>query len=106
MKSLIVNADDFGLTAGVNAGIVQAFRDGILTSTTLMATADAFDDAVARVRENPEMDVGCHLVLVGGDCVAPADEIPSLAKKNGELPRTLLELVGRLTSGLIVSEDI
>jgi hopanoid biosynthesis associated protein HpnK len=106
MKSLIVNADDFGLTAGVNAGIVQAFRDGILTSTTLMATGDAFDDAVARVRENPEMDVGCHLELVGENCVAPANEILSLAKKNGELPRTLLELVGRLTSGLIASEDI
>jgi chitin disaccharide deacetylase len=106
MKSLIVNADDFGLTAGVNAGIVRGFRDGILTSTTLMATAAAFDDAVARVRENPGMDVGCHLVLVGGNCVAPADEIPSLAKKNGELPHTLFELVGRLSSGLIQSEDI
>ncbi len=106
MKSLIVNADDFGLTAGVNAGIVQAFRNGILTSTTLMATGAAFDDAVARVRENPGMDVGCHFVVVGGNCVAPADEIPSLAKKNGELPHTLFELVGRLSSGLIQSEDI
>ncbi len=66
----------------------------------------AFDDAVARVRENPGMDVGCHLVVVGGNCVAPADEIPSLAKKNGELPHTLFELVGRLSSGLIQSEDI
>jgi hopanoid biosynthesis associated protein HpnK len=106
MKSLIVNADDFGLTAGVNTGIVRAFRDGILTSTTLMATGDAFDDALARVRENPGMDVGVHLVLVGGNCAAPVDEIPSLAKKTGELPQSLLELVGRVTSGLISSEEI
>ncbi len=106
MKSLIVNADDFGLTAGVNAGIVQAFRDGILTSTTLMATGDAFDDAIARVRENPAMDVGCHLVLVGGKSASPAGDIPSLAKKNGELPHTLLELVGWLSSGLVQTEDI
>ena len=39
MKTLIVNADDFGFTPGVNAGITQAFREGILTSTTIMANA-------------------------------------------------------------------
>ena len=65
MKKLVVNADDFGFTRDVNAGIIEAHRDGILTATTLMATGDAFDDAVRLAQETPSLDIGCHLVLVG-----------------------------------------
>jgi len=64
-KQLIVNADDFGFTRDVNSGIVDAHRLGILTATTLMATGDAFDDAVRLAKETPTLDIGCHLVLVG-----------------------------------------
>jgi chitin disaccharide deacetylase len=67
VKKLVVNADDFGFTRDVNAGIVQAHREGILTATTLMANGAAFDDAVRLAREVPTLDVGCHLVLVGAD---------------------------------------
>ncbi|MGA2120286.1 MAG: ChbG/HpnK family deacetylase [Bryobacteraceae bacterium] len=63
---LIVNADDFGFTPDVNQGIVDAHRDGILTSTTLMANGDAFDDAIRLARQTPALDIGCHLVLIGG----------------------------------------
>ena len=65
MMQLIVNADDFGFTKDVNAGIVEAHQCGILTATTLMANGAAFDDAVRLALENPSLDVGCHLVLVG-----------------------------------------
>ena len=65
MKRLIVNADDFGFTRDVNAGIVECHRNGILTATTLMANGPAFEDAVRLSRENPTLDIGCHLVLVG-----------------------------------------
>jgi predicted glycoside hydrolase/deacetylase ChbG (UPF0249 family) len=65
VKKLVVNADDFGFTRDVNQGIVQAHREGILTAATLMATGAAFEDAVRLARENPSLDVGCHLVLVG-----------------------------------------
>jgi predicted glycoside hydrolase/deacetylase ChbG (UPF0249 family) len=65
VKLLVVNADDFGFTRDVNAGIVEAHRTGILTATTLMANGDAFDDAVRLAREIPSLDIGCHLVLVG-----------------------------------------
>lgn len=65
VRRLIVNADDFGFTRDVNAGIVEAHRLGILTATTLMATGEAFDDAVRLARETPSLDIGCHLVLVG-----------------------------------------
>ena len=66
MKRLIVNADDFGFTRDVNVGIVHAHRQGILTATTLMATGPAFEHAVELSRANPTLDVGVHLVLVGG----------------------------------------
>lgn len=65
MRKLVVNADDFGFTRDVNQGIVEAHRNGILTATTLMATGAAFDDAIRLARENPSLDIGVHLVLVG-----------------------------------------
>lgn len=66
MKRLIINADDFGFTRDVNAGIVHAHREGVLTSATLMANGEAFDDALELARETPTLDIGCHLVLVQG----------------------------------------
>lgn len=65
MRKLVVNADDFGFTSDVNQGIVQAHREGILTATTIMSCGAAFDHAVRLARENPTLDVGVHLVLVG-----------------------------------------
>jgi predicted glycoside hydrolase/deacetylase ChbG (UPF0249 family) len=65
LKHLITNADDFGFTRDVNEGIIHAHREGILTATTLMATGAAFDHAIGLARENPKLDVGVHLVLVG-----------------------------------------
>jgi predicted glycoside hydrolase/deacetylase ChbG (UPF0249 family) len=65
VRTLVVNADDFGFTRDVNQGIVEAHQRGILTATTLMATGAAFDDAVRLARETPQLDIGCHLVLVG-----------------------------------------
>lgn len=79
-KRLIVNADDFGLTAGVNAGIVEAFERGILRSTTLMANGPAFSDAARLARQTPGLDVGCHLVLIGGrPLTEPASRFPDSA---------------------------
>ena len=76
-RRLVVNADDFGFTRGVNAGIVEAHRKGILTAATLMANGAAFDDAVRLARENPSLDVGCHLVLVQGPSVASGNPLPA-----------------------------
>lgn len=82
MKQLIVNADDFGFTRDVNAGIVECHRNGILTATTLMANGDAFEDAVRLAKENPILDIGVHLVLVGGPG-QPAS-VPSLMAQLGK----------------------
>ncbi len=78
MIKLIVNADDFGFTRDVNDGIVEAHRNGILTATTLMANGSAFEHAVGLAREHPSLDIGCHLVLVGGSSIAaPSKPLPS-----------------------------
>ena len=63
MKRLIVNADDFGFTRGVNEGILRAHREGIVTATTLMADGPAFEQAAEMARSTPTLDVGVHLVL-------------------------------------------
>ena len=75
-KRLIVNADDFGFTPDVNEGIVEAHRRGILTATTLMANGSAFEDAVRLAREAPTLDIGCHLVLVGGASLLSGKPFP------------------------------
>ncbi len=75
-KRLVVNADDFGFTPDVNQGIEEAHRRGILTATTLMANGAAFDDAVERARANPSLDVGCHLVLIGGSSLVTGKPFP------------------------------
>ncbi|HEY0163191.1 MAG TPA: ChbG/HpnK family deacetylase, partial [Edaphobacter sp.] len=63
---LIINADDFGLTPGINRSILELHRAGVLTSATLMATGPAFDEAVAIASSTPTLGVGCHVVLTDG----------------------------------------
>ena len=106
MKELILNADDFGLTLGINEGIIRAHRDGILTSTTLMANGPRFDDAVGRSHVNPSLGVGVHLVLVGGRAVAPVDRVASLVDENSELPQNLGTFVAKVSAGIIRPEHI
>ena len=105
-KQLILNADDFGLTRGVNEGILRAHRDGILTSATLMANGEEFDHAVELARATTTLGVGCHLALVGGFCVAPPREIPSLATSDGRLPDSLPGFAARVSAGRIRQADI
>ena len=81
-RRLIINADDFGLTGGVNRAIAEAHSRGVVTSATLMATGAAFDDAIARAKENPRLGVGCHVLLVDGTPASPAAALPSLV--NGD----------------------
>jgi predicted glycoside hydrolase/deacetylase ChbG (UPF0249 family) len=89
LKRLIVNADDFGFTPDVNQGIVEAHRRGILTATTLMANGAAFDDGVRLARETPTLDIGCHLVLIGGESLITGKPLPA------SVPQLLGALVRR-----------
>lgn len=67
MSSFILNADDFGLTPGVNRAILELHRQGALTSATLMARAAASNEAIEMARATPSLGVGCHVVLVDGE---------------------------------------
>jgi hopanoid biosynthesis associated protein HpnK len=78
VRRLIVNADDFGLTAGVNRAIVETHRDGVVSSATLMANGAAFEDALATARSAPNLSVGCHVVLVDGTPVSPPETVDTL----------------------------
>jgi hopanoid biosynthesis associated protein HpnK len=78
VRRLIINADDFGLTRGVNRAIADAHEKGAVTSTTLMAGGAEFADAVRRSQALPRLSVGCHVVLADGSPILPAYEVPSL----------------------------
>ena len=77
-KRLIINADDFGLTPGINTAIAELHDAGALTSATLMAAGPAFDHAVTLALARPTLGIGCHIVLTDGDPVSPPRRIPSL----------------------------
>jgi hopanoid biosynthesis associated protein HpnK len=83
LKRLIVTADDFGLSLPVNEAVEEAHVRGILTAASLMVTAPAAADAVARARRLPMLGVGLHLVLVHGVPVSAPALIPELLGPDG-----------------------
>lgn len=94
MKRLIVNADDFGRAAGVNAGILRAHRAGIVTATTLMVGAPMAEEAARIARATPTLDVGVHLTLTYARPVSDPARIPSLVEPDGSFPRVPAAFVG------------
>jgi chitin disaccharide deacetylase len=111
MKRLIVNADDFGMTAGVNRAIGEAFQCGIVTSTSLMATGAAFDDAVLmRSSHQDSLSIGCHVVLLEGSPLLPPGRIPHLAlcgpDGNCHFRRGLGEFIRAATTGHLPADEI
>ena len=106
MKSLIVNADDFGLHESVNRGIYNAHIQGIVTSTSLMAGGDAFEHAVSLKQSCPNLGVGIHLTLVGGRPVASASQICSLVDGQGFFCAGYPAFLSRFLRGLIRLADV
>jgi predicted glycoside hydrolase/deacetylase ChbG (UPF0249 family) len=104
---LIINADDFGLTPGINRAIIELHQAGVVTSATLMATGPAFDDAVALALANPTLGVGCHLVLVDGMPLCHAESIPTLLGGDGKTFRpSALDFGQAALRGTIDGEDL
>jgi hopanoid biosynthesis associated protein HpnK len=94
VRRLIINADDFGLTSGVNRAIAEAHNKGVVTSATLMANSQAFTEAVRLAKSNPKLSLGCHVVLVDGAPVTPPDKVPTLLSPNGNATELRDGLVG------------
>jgi predicted glycoside hydrolase/deacetylase ChbG (UPF0249 family) len=109
---LIVNADDFGYTPGVNRAIAEAHIHGIVTSSTLMAKGPAFSDAVRLATQLPKLSVGCHVVLIDGEPVLDQALLRSITSGNSAPPRfgaglksfAARALAGRLDAGEIEAE--
>lgn len=86
VRRLIINADDFGFTPGVNCAIAEAHTGGVVTSSTLMANGPAFWEAVQLAATVPRLSIGCHVVLIDGSPVLPLERIPTLAARTVATP--------------------
>lgn len=106
-KQLIINADDFGIHPAVNEAVRKAATEGILTSTSLMAGGDAFDEAVEMARSMPSLGIGIHLTLVGGiKPVLPPSEVSSLTWDNGVFCHDYGKLIVRDLEGKISLSEV
>ena len=107
MRRLIVNADDFGLTSGVNRGILEAHTRGVVTSATLMACGTKFQEAAALAANVPKLSVGCHVVLVDGAPTLNSTEVPSLlAGPTPSFRQSLIRFASLATTGRLDHEQI
>lgn len=105
-RLLVVNGDDFGLTPGVNRGIVDAHRQGVLTSASLLARAPATEEAIALAASEPALGVGCHLALVDADPVLAPESIPTLVGGDGRLRPTWQSFMRDLVLGRVSTNEI
>jgi hopanoid biosynthesis associated protein HpnK len=109
VRRLIVNADDFGLTAGVNRAIAEAHTHGIVTSATLMATGPAFEDAVRLAKQVPRLSVGCHTLLIDGEPVLDGARLPTIASNHSGKARFrdgLKSFAARALTGRLNPDEI
>lgn len=109
MRRLIVNADDFGYTTGVNRAIVEAHTRGIVTSSTLMANGRAFAEAARLTTTVPRLSIGCHVVLIDGKPLLTSDRIPSLSDTKSGVPQFrdgLLSFAARAIAGMLDTEEV
>jgi predicted glycoside hydrolase/deacetylase ChbG (UPF0249 family) len=101
MKRVILNADDFGLVQGVNKGIIQAHREGVLSSASLMANAPGFENAVDLAAQNRGLGVGVHLNILRGRPLSESRHVKSLVTKEGNFCPSVFRLYWKLKSGRI-----
>ena len=105
-RSLVINADDLGLTVGVNNGIFDAHDRGVLTSASLFANAPATADAIGRIRFRASLGVGCHLTLVDGQPTLPPRRVPSLVEDDGRFPRSWKPFIVACLTGRVSLDEV
>ncbi len=105
-RRIVVNGDDFGRTASINAAIIQAHRQGILTSTSLMVAEEAFDEAVALAQAHPTLAVGLHLVAANGRAVLPPAQIPHIVDARGRFPDSAVQAGLRYTVSATARQEL
>ena len=105
MRRLIINADDFGYTAGVNRAIVEAHTHGVVTSSTLMANGPSFAEAVQQAKNLPRLSVGCHVLLTDGEPVLSAQRLASLTT-DSRFRDGMVSFAARAIAGTMSAEQI
>jgi chitin disaccharide deacetylase len=105
-RLLVINGDDFGLTRGVNAGMLDAHRDGVLTSVSLFANAPATEDAITIAHATTSLGVGCHLTLVDGTPTLSASEVPSLVTADGQFRHTWGAFIRACVFGRLALDEV
>jgi hopanoid biosynthesis associated protein HpnK len=103
---VIVNADDFGLCAAVNQGVVEAHDRGVVTSASILPTGEAFDQAAALARSRPHLDLGVHLALTQSRPVSLPEAVPSLVDGRGEFAQSWSAFVARYLRRRISKREI
>ena len=103
---LIVNADDFGIAEAVNRGIAEAFDRGIVTSTSIMATGEAFGHAVELARRRPALAVGVHLVLTEQRPLIGSAAAATLVDADGRFHPHVKQLLGKQMRGQISAAEV
>jgi chitin disaccharide deacetylase len=106
LRQLVVNADDLGLTVGVNDGIFDAHELGILTSASLFANAPATGDAIRRARLRTSLGVGVHLALVDGSPTLPAESVPTLVTGDGRFHQSWRPFIIACLRGQVSLDDV
>jgi predicted glycoside hydrolase/deacetylase ChbG (UPF0249 family) len=107
VRRLIINADDFGLTSGVNRAVAEAHHAGRLTSATLMAGAAASGEAIDFSLNTPSLGVGCHVVLLDGKPILAAENIRSITDaQTAAFHPSLGNFLSRLLTGRITAAEI
>ena len=106
LRRLVINADDLGLTVGVNNGIFDAHDRGVLTSASVFANARATEDAIARARRRPFLGVGCHLTLVDGEPTLPPARVPSLIEGDGRFRQSWKPFIVSCLLGRISLQEV
>ncbi len=101
---LVVSADDFGISPRINEGIVRAHREGIVTSTSLMAVGRAFEHAVQCCRDTPTLDIGVHLTLIAEQPLLTSRS--SLTGNDGRFPESAGAFLRRWLTGSIRQADV
>jgi chitin disaccharide deacetylase len=90
---IIINADDLGIHPSINAGILSAYRNGILTSCTMLVTTEYFEDTLRDYVRPSALPIGIHLSLTLGKAAAPERAVPDLIDKEGNLRFSALQLL-------------
>ncbi|MCQ2359218.1 MAG: ChbG/HpnK family deacetylase [Phascolarctobacterium sp.] len=107
MKYLIINADDFGLHEQINKGIIKGHTEGIITSTSIMPTAPAFEEAVELAKANPDLGIGIHLTLC--TCVPsclPKNKVSTLLGSDGNFLPSYVNFAKRYYTGGVKSSEL